>query len=61
MLFFCKKAAKTFLNLGLGLGAADATGLGLGKFLRRFFQKAALLTCITRPCAPDCGRVGFGL
>jgi hypothetical protein len=42
VLLFCKKAAKNFLNLGLGRFAANATGPDSRKFLRRFFQKAAL-------------------
>jgi hypothetical protein len=39
-LLFCKKAAKTIVNLGQGRFAASATGPDSRKFLRRFFQKA---------------------
>jgi hypothetical protein len=42
VLLFCKKAAKNFLNLGLGRFTANATSPDSRKFLRRFFQKAAL-------------------
>jgi hypothetical protein len=52
VLLFCKKAPKTFVNLGLGLLAANATSPESRKFLRRFFQKAALLTPVVAPPHP---------
>jgi hypothetical protein len=44
--FFVKKQQKTFIILRLGLLAANATDPDSRKFLRRFFQKAALLAWV---------------
>jgi hypothetical protein len=41
--FLKKRTKKTSLNLGMGVGAVTAHAPESKKFLRRFFQKAALL------------------